>query len=439
MDKALIKLIAAGLSLALAVTVAVMSTYAWFTLTTSPEVAGATVVIGGSNTIMLAPNVTSLLSIGEEVTDVRVNYPGEFSDTLVFSSENGYDLSAVAGLAPVSTADGVSWIIPIYSTGEDGTFVTDTMLNYANQTQAQMDAKQAQGNYVYLDFWVVAPAADYRLRVSAGEDGEGSYLIGLPVPEAYDADGNGITDSYRMVEGNVSAAASARVGFLANQQNCNNYDLLAYENSEHNVEDYKRLKGYMTDKGTIAVSSENRFTIYEPNGTLHEGETNGTYLVTQPLNASGISTDIQTILTVQDTNTWKTNENGTVLEQSFAAVANRDEYSDYSAEELASAFYAQGQISSYVNTGKFFANTSNLYTLASQINSAWLETERANEESANLAGATSDVYIIDLEKNVPQRIRMFIWLEAEDYDCGYDAQETSFALRIELAGSSMSE
>ena len=52
-----------------------------------------------------------------------------------------------------------------------------------------------------------------------------------------------------------------------------------------------------------------------------------------------------------------------------------------------------------------------------------------------IAGATDDVYIVKLEKNVPQRIRLFIWLEGEDVDCVNSASASAFAFRIELAGS----
>ena len=51
------------------------------------------------------------------------------------------------------------------------------------------------------------------------------------------------------------------------------------------------------------------------------------------------------------------------------------------------------------------------------------------------AGATDDVYIIELERNVPQRIRMFIWLEGQDVDCTNVTELSSLMLYLELAGS----
>ena len=50
-------------------------------------------------------------------------------------------------------------------------------------------------------------------------------------------------------------------------------------------------------------------------------------------------------------------------------------------------------------------------------------------------GATEDTYIVRLEKNVPQRIRMFVWLEGQDVDCVNLERVINIALSIELAGA----
>ena len=42
--------------------------------------------------------------------------------------------------------------------------------------------------------------------------------------------------------------------------------------------------------------------------------------------------------------------------------------------------------------------------------------------------------LIKLERNVPQRIRMFIWLEGQDVDCVDSVRSSNFAVNIELAG-----
>ena len=50
------------------------------------------------------------------------------------------------------------------------------------------------------------------------------------------------------------------------------------------------------------------------------------------------------------------------------------------------------------------------------------------------AGATTDAVIVSLKKNVPQRIRMFVWLEGQDIDCTNEAALKTLLLNLELAG-----
>ena len=50
------------------------------------------------------------------------------------------------------------------------------------------------------------------------------------------------------------------------------------------------------------------------------------------------------------------------------------------------------------------------------------------------AGATIDAVIVSLKKNVPQRIRMFVWLEGQDIDCTNEAALKTLLLNLELAG-----
>ena len=49
--------------------------------------------------------------------------------------------------------------------------------------------------------------------------------------------------------------------------------------------------------------------------------------------------------------------------------------------------------------------------------------------------AVQDSYIVLLEKNVPQRIRMFVWIEGQDVDCSSSAAGQSISIRLELSGS----
>ena len=48
---------------------------------------------------------------------------------------------------------------------------------------------------------------------------------------------------------------------------------------------------------------------------------------------------------------------------------------------------------------------------------------------------TGETVIISLVKDVPQRVRMFIWIEGQDVDCWNDIAAGSFVVNLELAGS----
>lgn len=89
--------------------------------------------------------------------------------------------------------------------------------------------------------------------------------------------------------------------------------------------------------------------------------------------------------------------------------------------------------SDYVNKGEFVKNTETLYAKAGEDHTVLGDIL----EQMDKAGANESNSIVTLERNVPQRIRMFIWLEGQDADCISGASMGSFALRIELAGSTI--
>jgi len=455
MKKMIIKLTAASLSLVLAVTVAVMSSYAWLTLSDSPTVNGIYVAVGGGNTILVAPNLTA--SWDGQTYDV----PGTFSDSLIFNQYENYKyLSELGGLNPVSTADGINWLLPEYYQRDDAAviqgqaqngelkpfsqFTLDDELNHANLASTDADLIE-EGSYVYLDFWVVSPGADYRLRVSTGDETDegGSFVIGLMDPQETDADADGQPESYRLVQVSDTAAASARVGFLVNESQLMDNSMMAYMTSGAYSDRYEKLKGSYG----YGYEDHSRFTIYEPNGTLHPGGAaeNGSYVITRPLSYSGQGVheaDISAVLTVQEGCSWSASQTGTdtMIEQVFQGTVKARSFRSSTLAQIKAEFYSgylQGQVGTYVNKGRFFKNTANLYAYANTGNTTAQDLEQAHldENSTLYAGATDDVYIVDLERNVPQRIRMFIWLEGQDIDCTQAVDGSAIAVSIELAGS----
>lgn len=452
MEKTTKKLIAALLAVILSVTMLVVSSYAWLIQSSSPQVEGMYVSVGGGNTILLAADMTV------EADGQIYHFPGSFSDRLNFSQYESYDyLQQLGGLTPVSTADGKNWYLPTYYEKNDpvvesgvaysgqlkpySEFVLDDRLMHANLTSEQQEQIE-QGSYVYLDFWVVSPGQDYRLHLSTSEETSGSFVIGLPEVNAQDQNGDGQQDSYVLEEtGSEAAAASIRLGFLTNEYPVTDLSMFYYQRSQEFAARYTQLRGVYSEKYVTALEQNDRFLIYEPNGTQHtEAALQGSYAITQPLaktETGAAPGDVSSQLTVQGQNTWLLAENGleTQLQQGFAASVVNEAFQVNKLGQIRNQFYKtylQQQLAGYVSDAKFYTQTGNLYALAKD----GVVSKETLAQSAQMAGATEDVYIVDLEKNIPQRIRMFIWLEGQDIDCVNEAATSGLAINIELAGSS---
>ena len=446
MRKVYSKLVLSLMALLVSLVMVVSVTYAWMTLSNSPAAEGIQITIGGGNTILIAADQT------READGIIYHYPGAFEDTLNFSQSTSYDyLKDSAGLNPVSTADGINWFIPTYydltdPEVQEGTvlsgllkpvdqFIRDNTLTYANLGADETEIASS-GSYLYLDFWVVSPGSDYLLRISTGEDSNGSYVIGLP--EAVEQTDGGYTLS--SVENN--AEACVRIGFLANPNYITDETMWYYQNSAAYSAEYSRLRGYYQEPGgTYVDNSGSRFTIYEPNADLHPtiASAQGNYLVTRPLgwfSESVLPVDVGSLLTVQKRSTWTDAlmGEGTQLEHRFQTAALEPSFRGLTPAEMTQRFYGEyleAQVGPYVSTGAFIKNTGNLYNAVGVNGMA----DASFLGDAYTANVTDDVYIVKLEKNVPQRIRMFIWIEGQDADCVNSVEASSFALSIELAGS----
>ncbi len=447
MTKIYIKLIAMSLALILSVLVVIMSSYAWLVLSGNPAATGIQVAIGGGNTILMAPNV----KFTEEGT--VYNIPGRFSDKMNFGQQDQYSyLKELGNLTPVSTSNGIDWFLPAYYSGNDelvqqgkipsgalkdvSEFRPDSYLNHANLPKTEPN-RVNEGNYVYLDFWVVSPGGDYTLRLSTGdgrEDG-GSFVIDLLEPQS-------AADSDAAEQPKSSVAAAVRVGFFANDAQLTNDTMEKYQESRYVDDRFTALRGVYLEPNTgVYYSDMDRFVIYEPNGDYHPAykDLDGSYVETRPLGwKDDIIQELETgrNLTVQKKSTWAMTEDGTqpLITQQYqvALLAQLGEIlSDEDSTNLLYGKYLQGQISTYVEKGRFLSSTRNLISLLNSNNGTVPEPLLSGEPTA---GATDDVYIIKLERNVPQRIRMFIWLEGQDIDCVDSVSSSRFAINIELAG-----
>ena len=442
MNRAIGKLVVALMALVLSVVMVVTISYAWMSLSSTPVVEGIQITIGGGNTILVAANLT------ETVDGVEYNYPGFFRDTINFNSFDEYDyLQDMAGLTPVSTADGIYWFVPerydildeevINGSKVAGQlkpvndFYKDATLTHANLAPENELAQE--GHYIYLDFWVVSPGTDYTLRVSTGEDAGGSYVLDLMNPVKTE-DG-----TFQLAMSDGIAQASARVGFLVNENYVIDNTMYYYQGSSSFNPAYTKLRGsYQQPGGSMWYSDSYRFTIYEPNGNYHPTLNNGDYYITSPIALNGdiaYEADISDRLIVQLANSWVTETVGnkiSIRQMFTTALLNKDVETADEAKTLFYDEYLQGQLMNYVSKGEFVKSTQSLYKAAGTTSSV----SKENFDKLGKAGATDDVYIVTLEKDVPQRIRMFVWIEGQDIDCNDNLSVTDLTLSIELAGSS---
>lgn len=435
MNQNLKKILIAVMAIIISMVFLITVSYAWITLSSSTEAKGIQISIGGGGTILLAPDTV------KTVDGKTYHYPGNFNDTLIFSRFDTYDyLKELDALKPVSTADGLNWFVPAYyniadeevknSTAHVGQikdisqFTKDSELLNANLK----DSNDAEGHYIYLDFWVVSPKSAYTLRVSQGDENGGSYLIELPKIQK---DENG----FYLQKTNGAFSASARIGFLVNTNYLNYENYIEYQNSRYFNSNYKTLAGAYQEKGNYVYSGNYRFHIYEPNGDFNFGSESGRYVITKPIgivNDALNLVDIQDRLAVQLKSSWIEKDDCFLLDQIFNSyVAGKNIKGAHDAEFAFYNNYLQGQFLPYISQGHFIKNTSELYNKCVDETGCINATDLA---SLRTSGATEDTYIVKLIPNIPQRIRMFVWIEGQDIDCTQSLEDVNFALSIELAG-----
>lgn len=414
-----IKILASALLIVLSLSMLVMVTFAWYVMSTAPEVSGMQIQIG-SDTIRVAPDCKD---------ESGQHYPGAFQGVLET------DTNAIPenfwGLIPVSTADGKHWFSATYESLEDGgdqiddKYLEDTTLSSANLTARP----ESGGSYLYLDFWVVAPK-DYDLRVSTATQGSGqsgSYVKVFPQVKMDDAGNYSLDETQRQAE------SSLRIGFLVNEDVVSGE---SYKNSTNHDSAYKILKGVYQEQGNELPTSKTSFTIYEPNCDWHaDTESNGHYNQTLPLawkdgKVKPVTLEsVQTKLAAQTSATWTRTDDGTQtkLAQALqtalldAKTTNRSVMNGQSAGEYLLNQYLKGQLSGYITSGQFIEKTGTL-------------KDETDINTIKQSGAADDAVIVSLKKNVPQRIRMFVWLEGQDIDCTNEAALKTLLLNLELAG-----
>lgn len=393
------KLIAATALLVVGIVAVVTASVAWFTISTSPEVSGIQVGISA--------DLTLLVSKTEE---------GDYTQMIDISEELGYFVS----LKPVSTVDGVNWFIPTYEESGElkdaNDFTLDNDLSYANVyayetedgalvksddgTYIELEGEalteaEAQGYYIYTEFWLMTEedGANVRLSVpnvvSQLEDWEieqgtyGTYVLDTYFEsEIEDNDGVYVIDSL--------SQTAVRVGFLIEDEEDSRF--VIYEPNA----DMRSYEAGNSIYDTSSQDGSNYIIGYEKNEADADGNVENyaddTYIETQPIGITidddgNESYEPQTIdennLIIQSTSAW---EDPTDNEDFQEAIIEGTENSNYVA--------TFGEI-------------------------------------------TQNTIIVTLEKDTPQKVTVFIWIEGQDVDCWNDIAFGNVMVNLELAGETL--
>ena len=423
------RLVSAVFSLVVAAVLAVSATFAWMTLSTKPALSGAGITVGGSDFLLLAPDVTETQTVGDNTA--VYHYPGVFSPYL------GFTEFPAGKLTPVSTADGVNWIFKYRKADAlpdaGGSYSAEDYVYEVDRSLSRAD--EESGGYIYFDFWAVSPTANATVRLSrggsysrSGQSGSATGTSVLCLP--FDASGNAASSA---LDGCV------RVGFLTNTLYIPAGDNLAYSHSAGFDPSYTRLKGRFAEKGESGSQPTGNFAIYEPNAGSDDGNGGTTYNFTRPLGfANGISAEAENVtalengpghelfydnLTVGLASGWRPDNTNSTVAQDYTGWMNLSG----GIGSLGGYLSAKKDLSPYIDPGMFIKSTLALYQQDFSVQGL---------ESLETAGATGDVVVFRLEKNVPQRIRVFVWIESEDSELPESFDGNAYVvLNLEFAGA----
>ena len=142
--------------------------------------------------------------------------------------------------------------------------------------------------------------------------------------------------------------------------------------------------------------------------------------------------DVLSRTTVQRSVDWrKATDTEYQIEQMFQAYLCGASVQD--TDEMTAAFYRKYlgyQCGNLLNKSSFFKKSEDLVRAVDQ--NGIIDGSVLNGLSDDTV--TDDIVIVQLEKNVPQRIRMFVWVEGKDPDCTNVKAGGGLLVNLELAG-----
>lgn len=441
------KMFIAGMSFVIALVLLATASFAWFTISTKPEVT-MQVALYTDRTLLLANDIDGV--------------PGQFSQYLSLSE----NFAGLAPLRPVSTADGINWFLPAYDTqtGElapVSEFILDNTLEHANVkvtdengrelTGDDYNAVERKGYYVYTDFWMKTEEDGANVRLSvpalygsaadrqAGITGEfgllgeelssavyGTYVVGEPALDNSDPSNPKIAQRQEQPE------TAIRVGFLVYQ----NEETLETGSGGETLP----FAVYEPNAGLRAGAAgmEMDYVVPNENGTVHNTKeayisgftaqdavlANGNYVITQPIalgpDGKGMLGSIAPEnLIAQTSSIWDPTETVKTLSGQREGGNTRPNSNDIAV------------------FGQFLKTDDRFVITGEEGQSQPLPIEGENAEVASdIAGSH---IIVTLKKDTPIRVRLFVWIEGQDVDCWNDISAGTCRINLELAGETLTE
>jgi len=443
------KMFIAGMSLAVALVLLATASFAWVTISTSPEVKGMDLALYTDRTLLLAPGDGTGTAPDSD----------EFKQYISLSSA----FKGMASLRPVSTADGINWFLPAYDTesgdlGQIEDFILDDTLQYANVSvldaggdpltgEALLEA-QSRGYYVYTDFWMKTEEDGAKVRLSiphtyadttarhsgTGEEPGlnteeiqkavyGTYVLGEPELDE--------SDVTKLKARNEEPETALRVGFLIYQ-------------------DTETLKPVTEGIGANGVPEEDvqlPFMIYEPNADKRAAGTAQELLIPDKEgNTTAIRDDYVAGSSFTQLEEGKYYATQPIAKDEDGGITLQTVSAENMIVQMASAWDTASVIKTmngqWGNTVKK-PNSNDVETFGEFIDmdgyDADVNTPILLSSVAEETGNAGSNIIVELDKETPIRVRLFVWLEGQDVDCWNDIAAGTFRINLELAGETVNK
>lgn len=392
------KIIMSITGILLAVTMIASASYAWLTISVTPEIQRITITV--------TPN-------GKEVPfELSIDYDDVkyVEEDATWMTELHLDVEmADYNLRPISTVDGKHWYLPKFSADGNVIDFREVPLDkVANKTKTQ-EAETAAENYlVYADVYVRTRNRDKNQdmilsnpvlkNISAGENHFGNYV--LWEPEWVDG---------KLVDND--AMASVRIGFQYTDLNAD---------------------------GTEKSGQPDNFYIFEPNADMRSTDF-GQYLKDTVNIANGVEEMTDQIYV-------KKNASDTQHQvgQYAANFANNKQYYATWAPKYVSAGSCElvnvasvlGQRLVVQETSSWMDGLQENQTITSRSikHIGTLHHAGAGDSFTNIPDTSSREELTTVEYGTIQKMRIFIWIEGQDIDCWNQVAGGNIYANFEVMG-----